>query len=249
MNTKTIALIDWNWMGHHPTYFKLCARALLDLGYFVITLSPNPEEILADLSDLPNDTRKRLYVEKIYGWPSCSKWFPPKVATIISGLRVFLSIRKILCKLSKRIQKYPDLIFFACIYDWDFKFFRWYGWLMPCMWSGLYLQSFGFRITRSPLYEWHRSWAFPSAFLSSKKLLAIGTLDEGIVDKIEQMTSRQNCVLFPDIADETIGEHPSLLIGQKIRNLMGARPIIILCGMLYPQRGVEIFLKTALANP
>ena len=120
---------------------------------------------------------------------------------------------------------------------------------MPCMWSGLYLQSFGFRITRSPLYEWHRSWAFPSAFLSSKKLLAIGTLDEGIVDKIEQMTSRQNCVLFPDIADETIGEHPSLLIGQKIRNLMGARPIIILCGMLYPQRGVEIFLKTALANP
>jgi hypothetical protein len=43
-NRRTIALIDWNWMGHHPTYFTEFAAALAEIGSDVLPFCPAPED-------------------------------------------------------------------------------------------------------------------------------------------------------------------------------------------------------------
>lgn len=245
MSKKTIALVDWNWMGHHPTYFCLFARSLLKLGCEVRAFCPAPDDVRELLSDLPEELRSRLSCEWLPGWAQAPRGTPQRWKPLISSVRSFLSLRR---KLS-RAPKAPDLLFFACIYDWDFFHYPVVKALLPWPWSGLYLQSFGFRSTKSPIYSWHRKWSRPEGFASNPNLVALATLDEGIREKVEALTGRGKCVIFPDIADTSTPESGKNTLAEKLRRFAGERPVIMLCGMLYPQRGVEAFLKVAMANP
>ena len=38
----TVALADCRWYGHHPTYFRAMAQALLSAGYRVVAICPEP---------------------------------------------------------------------------------------------------------------------------------------------------------------------------------------------------------------
>ena len=42
--TKTVALVDHLWIGHHPMYFSQVTAAFLRAGAFVIGLCPEPGE-------------------------------------------------------------------------------------------------------------------------------------------------------------------------------------------------------------
>src|SRR6266404_5642924 len=64
---RTVVLVEWNWMGHHPTYFKLFIRALLDLGCTVLALCPKPEEVDGSLRDLEHSMRSRLTLRSFAG--------------------------------------------------------------------------------------------------------------------------------------------------------------------------------------
>jgi hypothetical protein len=160
-------------------------------------------------------------------------------------LRNFLSLRRKLARASKA----PDLVFFACIYDCEFFHYPAVQALLPWPWSGLYLHSFGFRKTTSPLYAWHRKWACPEKFARSARFLALATLDEGIRQPVEALAGAGKYVLFPDITDSSPAEEGENTLAGKLRRFADGRPVITLCGMLFPQRGVELFLETALANP
>lgn len=244
MSKKTIALIDWSWKGHHPTYFCLFARKLLELGCEVRAFCPVPDDVRKRLSDLPEELRARLSCECLLGWAAAPRGTPQRWRPVVSALRSFLSLRR---KLTR--AKSPDLLFFACIYDWEFFHYPAAKVLLPWRWSGLYLQSFGFRKTTSHLYAWHRKWSCPEKFIGSDRLLALATLDEGIREPVEAMAGAGKYVVFPDITDSSPPEDGEGTLAGKLRRFAGARPVITLCGMLYPQRGVELFLKTALANP
>src|ERR1700743_3582525 len=41
---QKIALADWDWAGHHPTYFNNLVLACEELGLEVLALCPKPEE-------------------------------------------------------------------------------------------------------------------------------------------------------------------------------------------------------------
>lgn len=45
MNTKTIVVADEVWLGHVPTYHKIIVNSLLKLGYPVLSISPNPDDV------------------------------------------------------------------------------------------------------------------------------------------------------------------------------------------------------------
>src|ERR1700677_5383322 len=44
MTAKRIALAEWNWMGHHPTYFAHFVLALEEVGAEVLAICPHPGE-------------------------------------------------------------------------------------------------------------------------------------------------------------------------------------------------------------
>src|ERR1700743_3870893 len=40
---KKVALVEWSWGGHHPTYFNHLLLAFEELGVEVLALCPDPE--------------------------------------------------------------------------------------------------------------------------------------------------------------------------------------------------------------
>lgn len=240
-----IALIDWNWKGHHPAYFCLFTRTLLELDCEVHALCPDPEWLRESLSDLPLATREYLSCDLLPSWTQAPRRTPERLKPLISSIRNFYRLRRELLSAGTN----PDLLFFACIYDWEFYYFPIVQWLLPAPWAGLYLQSFGFRKTTSPIYAWNRRWSHPERFTRSPQLRAIGTLDEGIKDQLEALAGKGKHILFPDITDRTPPEQGNNTLASKIKRFADGKPIIVFCGMLYPQRGVDLFLQTALANP
>jgi hypothetical protein len=244
-SNPTVALIDWSWKGHHPTYFCLFAQTLLELGCKVRALCPSPDEVRSRLSGLPEEHRARLSCEFLPEWAQAPRGTPLRWKPLVAAVRSFLSLRGKLA----RGTPLPDFLFFACIYDWEFFHYPVVHGLVPRRWGGLYLQSFGFRKTTSPLYSWHRKWSRPERFARSPGLVALATLDEGIENDVNAMAGPGKCVVFPDIADCSAPEEGENTLAGQLRARAGGRPIIMLCGMLYPQRGVDVFLRTALANP
>ena len=116
MATKTVALVDWSWIGHHPTYFCLFAKSLLKLGLNVRALCPKPEEVSRSLADLPENVQERLFLERLTGWASAPRGTPDRWKSIVGTAR---SLR-VLDQMLRRGPQQPDLVFFACIYDWQF---------------------------------------------------------------------------------------------------------------------------------
>ena len=245
MPTRTVALVDWSWIGHHPTYFALFAKTLLQLGLNVRALCPKPEEVDRSLADLPEDLRARLSLEKLPGWASAPRGTPQRWKNI---LRTARSLR-VLDRMLRRGSQPPDLVFFACIYDWQFYHFATFRFAFRWKWAGLYLQSFGFRSTTAPIYAVTRKWADPQRFLGRGRPAAIATLDEGISGKIEAMISPAKGVVFPDVTNTAQAETGDITLAGKLLRFAAGRRIILLSGMLYPQRGVDVFLQVAMANP
>jgi glycosyltransferase involved in cell wall biosynthesis len=245
MSPKTVALVDWSWIGHHPTYFCLFAKSLLRLGLNVRALCPKPEEVSRSLADLPENVRERLFLERLPGWASAPRGTPDRWKNMIGTARS-------LCVLDRMLRhgpRQPDLVFFACMYDVQFYYFgtfrRWFRW----KWAGLYLLSFGFRSTTAPVYELNRRWAKPEKFLRKGKPAAIATLDEGISKKIEAIIQPGKCVVFPDITNTALPETGEHTLAGKLRRFAAGRKIVLLSGTLFPQRGVDAFLQVAMANP
>jgi hypothetical protein len=156
---------------------------------------------------------------------------------------------RVLDRALRRGRLRPDLVFFACVYDWQFYHFATFRFAFRWKWAGLYLQSFGFRSTTAPVYSWNRQWAKPQRFLGKGRPAAVATLDEGIRGKIEAMIAPGKCVVFPDATNcAPPGIAPDTLAGQ-LRKFAEGRKIVLLSGMLYPQRGVDAFLQVAMVNP
>jgi len=245
MATKTVALVDWSWIGHHPTYFALFAKTLLQLGLNVRALCPKPEEVSRSLADLPENLQANLSLEKLPGWANAPRGTPERWKNLLSTGRSLLVLDRML----RRGPQRPDLVFFACIYDWQFYRFGTFRFGFRWKWAGLYLQSFGFRSTSASVYAWHRQWAKPQRFLGRGKPAAIATLDEGISEKIEALIKPGKCVVFPDITNCAPPELGENTLAGKLRKFAAGRKIVLLSGMLFPHKGVDAFLQVAMANP
>jgi hypothetical protein len=59
---NNIALIDWNWIGHHPTYFMHFAAAMAEADAEVLPFCANPADFLKRLGEasLPDVARERI---------------------------------------------------------------------------------------------------------------------------------------------------------------------------------------------
>ncbi len=239
---KTIALVEWNWMGHHPTYFKLFIRVLLELGCTVLAFCPKPDEVDTALQDLDATMRSRLTLRPL-AWASAPRGCPHRLERKARTLRSIYQVRKRIRQWEVEQGKRMELVFFTCIYDSQFQLFRSAEWLLPYKWSGLYLHCRSFRMPGSPIPQ-SGELPCPELIFRSPKLHSIAILDEGATTAMSQLSGRP-VVVFPDITDERVGKELSPF-AAKIKRFAAGAPIVAALGNIQHTKGVATLARLAL---
>lgn len=201
---KTIALVDWNWEGHHPSFFAHFVVALEQIGFDVLALCAEPDEALQKVIETremyasQGSSTGRTQFRKI---KTQSRRFanlrPARISVIDWTIRHFTSVEKQLLGWGKDVNARIDAIFYACIYDWEFEWVHLAQPFLKIPWTGLYLHASNYRLPENVCN--HTGKHYDSAKIFSSKLCkALGTLDEGISEKFSEFVKKP-VVAFPDI--------------------------------------------------
>ncbi len=245
-----VALVDWNWTGHHPTYFTHFAAAMAEAGAEVIPVCPNTH----DFTDLLTTTRvdveasaRILPVQQTLPPTWSGRFLPASLRAKANALSVFGRLAGQLRAWEKSNVRKIDLVFFACIYDRQFAEFRFAERLFRFPWSGLYLHARSFRMPGSPI-PYLGGLPCPEKIFSSPWMRSIGLLDEGVVESVELITAGRPVVVFPDITDAACppAEGSAWGLSRKMQQMAAGRPVVCLLGHLQWTKGLEEFTSLAL---
>lgn len=244
---KTIALIDWNWAGHHPTYFTYFAAAMAEAGAEVVPFCPDPADFeqRLDADKLSATTRCKIYAStKIFG-PKPSVFRPLCWRRQYEALKFFWGHGRRLRRWQANHGRKIDMVFFACIYDRHFEHFRLAERVFGFPWSGLYLHARSFRMPGSPL-PYQGGLPCPERILTMTSMESVGILDEGIVAEVRAMAGGKPVHAFPDITVETLGKREAEGgLDEKIKQFAAGRPIVSLAGHLQWTKGMDVFTEAA----
>ena len=119
---KCIALVEWNWVGHHPTYFNHFILAMEELGVEVLALCPDP----CQAEELANNTRReadatiphrgRTHFKKLnIPSPRFGGLRPRRIAAIDWTIRHFTGIEDQIGEWTRESGHKVDAILYACI--------------------------------------------------------------------------------------------------------------------------------------
>jgi hypothetical protein len=138
-----------------------------------------------------------------------------------------------------------DLVFFACMYDYDFPRASLVSNGLKRPWSGLYLQGRVFHDLRNAGET--RRVCQARVMFDSSRLVAIGVLEPSVLKLAKMAKPTINARLFPDTL-EPISEVETEAAASLRREMLAkaeGRPIVSLLGALQPSKGVELFLRAA----
>jgi glycosyltransferase involved in cell wall biosynthesis len=246
----TVALVEWAWGGHHPTYFTHFAAALAEAGSIVVPFCPNPQDFSERLEALQLNDSVARRIGKAECLPAPAKWtrlLPHIVRAKVHALVFFGRIAARLRAWDRRASAKIDLVFFTCVYDQTFREFPSVERLFGYSWAGLYLHVRSFRMPGSPV-PYIGGLPCPEKIFTCKKLRAVAVLDEGAVAPLKKITGGKPIVVFPDL---TCNEMPSSDtsgwgLADKAETLARGRPIVLLAGHLRWTKGLEDFTALAL---
>ena len=244
---KTIALIDWNWGGHHPTYFVRYAEAISISGNRVVPFCPDPQDFEKRLLEnlISAESLKRICKPlKLHG-PKTTSRLPASIRGIFDACRFFWGLGKTLRTWEKNEKEKIGLAFFGCIYDRQFEYFRFAEKLFRFPWAGLYLHARSFRLPGSPV-PYCGCMPCPEKIFISPNIRAIAVLDEFAVEPLKKLSKGKSVFVFPDITSEKL---PDDCDGQglthKLKNMAAGRPIVSLTGHLQWTKGLDTFTDSA----
>lgn len=232
-STKTVALIDPLWIGHHPMYFSQFTAAFLRLGTHVIGLCPEPAEAMAigrvAAHKISDDFDKRVTMHRL---PTGTRsWFGGRFEG--DPLRTFQRWKHcsdLLFEAEQSAGRKADLVFFPYL-DSYLRFLPFAT--IPKLtinrpWSGLYLRNHHHGERPSPIKAL-RLLAKGDAIIRSPLCRGIGVLDERFIDPLENYTDK-TVHPFPDVTDATLPPRPYALASEISRKANG-RKIIGLIGL------------------
>jgi glycosyltransferase involved in cell wall biosynthesis len=245
-----VALVDWNWMGHHPTYFVQFAAAMAEAGAEVVPFCPDPEDFGRRLEamELEPGVRSRIFPATRLAAGFTEGFAPSRWKRGYKALRFFWGHGKRLRKWRGPRGEKIDLVFFACIYDWQFEHFPAAERLFGLPWSGLYLHARSVRCPGRPL-PYIGLVPKPERLFSGPLLRSVALLDEGVLDRMKAITFGRSVFLFPDVTDMSLSHKGATTRGlaAKLKKFAGGRPIVSLLGHLQKTKGVEDFARLAQA--
>lgn len=249
-----MAVVDWNWAGHHPALFANFVLALEELGCEVLAICPNPEEARAHIGALrvqrgmgrgkAGGTEYRaigLPALRFAGMRPSRIGAP--VAAVDWAWRHFRGIEALVQRWQAEAGKRVDLIFYACVYDWDFQWFRLVEPFLKYPWAGLYLHALSFRMPGRANPRTGRV-PCPEKYFGGAACKGVAVLDEGIAAQVAAVTGKPVAV-FPDLPMEGMVANNGGSLGERLRCAAGDRPIVGLFGYLQPSKGLLPFLQAA----
>jgi len=248
---RTVALVDWNWGGHHPTYFAHFVLALEQLGVRVLALCPQPEEARRAVSGL----------RKISGLTSASastdfrevprlsggRWLPSRLFAAKQTIKRFYGIDRFVRQWQAETGTAACAIFYSCMYEWDFERFKYAQPFLVFQWSGLYMRAAALPSGEARSNERHINPQV-DRISQDRRLQGLAILDEGIRAALAERIGR-NVVVFPDFTDERLPKtRMESQLAERLRAFAGGRPIVGLFGYLQRSKGLTTFCAAA-QNP
>lgn len=242
-NMKTIVLIDPFWGGHHPTFFKLFAKTLLELGHDVISLCPEPEEMNQWIASHCAELATYFHSFELHE-PATSpipiRRLQLRAMAIARWQLAARSIREI----SLKLGKVPDLTFFAWLdsYLGPHLTPAVIDHIFPYVWSGIYFAPSFLRLGLK--YEpIRRGFLNPLVLLNSSQCLAVAVQDEGIAEKLNQKIAKP-VIAFPETTDESLPDMKYEVV-FKINAKAAGRKIVGLLGALDKRKGFLTLLEAS----
>lgn len=237
----TVALADWHWMGHHPMYFRRYASVLRGLGVTVVpfvpcagTREPFKEHPAEGKSPGPQGG---IEAPRPVVAPAWERRLSGPIGRPLRQILSFMLLRRELDRWERETGRNIDLVFFACVYDWEFDLVGpWVGRFIERDWSGLYLQA---RMLHSGQV------ARVARTFSCPRLRGLGTLDRTVVARLGALIPGRTIVRFPETVDVRLpaaGE-PSAALAETVRRLAGGRRVVSLVGWLQRSKGLQAFTR------
>lgn len=261
-NLDVIALFDTAWSGHHGTYFKSIAKALLDLNYEVWAFCPEPEDLMLWLKqNIATERLSRLICKPMADISYKVSGLPEKVNAYhkyflkqgIQTVSLWVTTYRVIRTLSNRYRKVPRLVFFPTIDGWLSGMARpeLIDKVFPLKWSGVYISPLHLRVketNKNPfirLYNYAFKFGIFSAVnaLKSKYCIAVPVLDENITEPLSKQVSKK-VMAFPDITDESQPDMEWIVVKDILKKANGRR-IIGMLGGLQSRKGVFTLLEIA----
>ena len=241
-----VAVVDWNWAGHHPMQFSHFVLALEELGAKVLAICPEPEEARKNIDELRErrglgkpSSGRTVYRGIVMPAARLRKLLRWQLGAIDVTIRQFRTIEGIAKKWQAESGKRVDLIFYACIYDWDFQWFRYAQPFLSLPWSGLYIHALSFRLPGQVNPKTGRL-PQPEKIFRGSLCKGLAIFDETIAPQVSTATGKP-VVVFPDLTDERLPAHADgqgLGLANRLKRFADGRPIVGLFGYLQPSKGL-----------
>lgn len=237
---KVIALVDGATGGHHLTYMRNFAKALLEMGHRVIGLTPDPEAVKTWLKDRCLDSFDmadflRFQDREIVApaW-SFRRWYMPLMRWRAAASAIKAACAKTGCR--------PDIVFFCWLDDYLHDGSPLVRFVLPLVfpyrWSGLYFHPWHLRMDDAD------GWSIAcEELLRSTNCATVALLDDGIADKLRNNIGKP-VIVFPDATDESLPASGALL-AEQVKTRANGRKIIGLFGSMLKRKGLLTFLDVA----
>ena len=238
---STIALVDFNWYGHHPAFFRAFYEALCRAGKTqVVCFCPRPDVVRGWSNstgevaavELQDDVLRHRWIRKV---PALANWFR------------FRACSNALQEYERREELRFDLVFFACLYSGAFPSPRLANASLPYRWTALLVDSIS---CRQPFARRLLSLRTtdPLAVFRAADCASLGTLDEFIVPKLSRrIGSAKKVVHVPEVID-TGAPNPRFPLAEGVRVAAAGRAVIGCLGQFNRRKGALLFLDTAKAS-
>jgi glycosyltransferase involved in cell wall biosynthesis len=240
---RTIALVDWHWVGHHPTFFSHFIRAFNEMGIHVVALCPEPSQAMA----LAGETRAPAnthYLKVAVPVQRFRSLRPRRISSIDWAIRHFKGIENLIFAWQRESGRKVDAVFHACVYDRDFEWISHATPFLRLPWTGLYLHAMSYRMPGTP-HPLTRRIPKPRGMFGNRLCRAIAVLDEGIVDRMADDIGKP-VVALPDIADGRTSANPDeKQLGDELKRYAAGKPVVGLFGHLQKSKGLTSFLEAA----
>ncbi|MEM7144041.1 MAG: hypothetical protein AAF591_02830 [Verrucomicrobiota bacterium] len=248
--TKTVALADPRWAGHHPTYFKEFFASMVRLGARVIALCPDPagfRETAATVCDeFGLDVDEWIVTEELKGTKGGVNLLGLEHDPASTVVR-WWTLRRAMRRAEARSGWTAGFVFLA----WLDSYLR----FMPSAaiadrmlgrpWGGLYFRNHHLArcAEQGSVLNSLRRIAKGDFNLRADSCRVVGVLDERFTDELEALSGKP-VLQFPDITDETRLDGPSAFTCEVLEKAKG-RKIIGVIG-LERRKGFLTLLKAAL---
>jgi glycosyltransferase involved in cell wall biosynthesis len=238
---KTVALVDWNWMGHHPTYYMSFLKGFAGLDCRIVAICP--ESAMEDVTKAAETVGNTSVIPYHYYNPKGR--LPEAIRSREHAWRQFGGLQKAIRQWEAKHRIQVDLVFFSTIYDWQFDNMHRTRGSFKLPWSGIYLHARAFRMPGSPMPYFNRL-PCPDKIFTHPSMSSVCLIDEGAVRPMEELTKGKPAFEFPDITGTEIEKSSDgHSLADKLRRFAAGRKIVVCLGHLHKTKGLIELCKAA----